>query len=333
ARSLYSRGLIRYRLGDFEAALRDFEETEKAYAESSVLEQTGYAEQALFMQGWCHALAGQTDRALELCDSFTRRFPNSRWAPDVRFWIGETLFNRGDFESAERTFAELGRSQPPTALSDRALFWAGRSAVRANNPAQAVLAFNDLARDFPNSPMLPEARFEQGDALRALGQFSAAILVFEDIVLHFPNSYLANPARLRIGDLHYSLAAEDGSRYPQAILAYRSLRDSVNVPADLLWEAEFKAGRCYERMDRAEDAFEAYMQVVYEQVQAVQDGRPGNDLWFSRAAFHAAALKEKAGEWREAAGIYRRIIETGSSAADDAQNRLNRLRLEPWRNF
>ena len=72
------------------------------------------------------------------------------------------------------------------------------------------------------------------------------------------------------------------------------------------------------------------MHVSYHNIAARREGLPGDPVWFTRAAFGAAQIAERNNRWRQAAGIYQRVVDAGVAAAPEAQTRLQKLRLEHW---
>lgn len=320
----HGRGMIRYRLGQFKEALGDFEEVVTRFPASSV------AEQDFYMRGWCLYLLGENQKALEVCQQFIEKYPASPWAQDVLFWLGEYQYNHGNYAEAEKQFTELADRFPQGSLADSALFWAARSASARKEYLRAIDLLNRLSRDYPESTKLAEARFAQGDALSELGQFGGAILAFEEIINKFPSSYLVNLAWGRKGDCQFTLGNEDPERYQEALVSYRVVLDSATAGKDLKWQAEFKIGRCQEKMGQMEDALTHYMNVGYDYLLSRQKGYQGGDLWFTRAAFNAAQIKESQQKWREAVNIYRRVADSGVAAAAEAQERIRKIRLEHW---
>jgi tetratricopeptide (TPR) repeat protein len=288
------------------------------------------AEQALYMRGWCLYLTGRDQEALTLCKEFIEKYPNSAWAPDVLFWLGEYHFNHGDFAAAERQFAALAERYPDGPLADDALFWSGRAAAEKKDYMHAIEHFNELAKKYPNSPKLAETRFAQGDALSELGQFAGAILHFEEIIKKFQNSYLVDLAWGRKGDCQFTLGKDDPARYQEAIASYQAVMGSARASKDLVWQAQYKIGRCREKMGQLSEALEHYMKVVYAYLADAKQGNPGNPLWFTRAAFSAAAIKESEEKWREAVNIYKRVIEGNVAAASEAEQRIQKIRFEQW---
>lgn len=323
-RVLLERGLAWYRLGAFDKALLDFDALVRDFSQNPA------AEQAFFMRGWCLYLQGEDEKALRVCTDFVAAYPASRWAPDVEFWLGEYAFNRREYAVAEKQFAGLTDRHPDSELADRALYWAGRAAAGAKEYLRAIEHFNRLSKAYPKSGKLPEARFAQGDALSELGEFAGAILAFDEIGENYPTSYLANLAMGRKGDCHYTLGAEEPARYEQALACYQAVMASPTVTPDLKLQAEYKLGRCMEKMNRLDEGLTHYMNVVYSHLQARAEGRMGSEVWFTRAAFNAAAIKEKQEAWREAVHIYRRVIEAGAAASEEAQARIRKIRLEKW---
>jgi TolA-binding protein len=327
AQALSGRGLLLYRTGQFEPALATFDELLLQAAGSRL------AEQAFYMRGWCLYLLRKEAQALQIAREFIAKYPQSAWAPDVLFWLGEYLFNHGDYAGAERQFVGLAQDHPKSELADKALFWAGRAAAAAGQHLRALVHYNQLAKLYPDSVKLAETRFAQGDALSELGKFADAILVFEEVVKKYPHSYLANLARGRRGDCAFTLASEDKARFADALSDYRSVLDSPTADRDLKWQAEFKLGRVLEKQGKAAAALERYLAVVYSFLAERQKGQHGDPLWFTRAAFNAAEIQEKAGDWRKAVQVYQRVVEAGVPAAQEALQRLQRIKLEHWMLF
>jgi TolA-binding protein len=323
AEALLARGLVRFRMGSFQAALDDFSRIRDDFP------QTPSAARAMFMRGWCLYLLGRDDEALRVCEQFLADYPHSEFVPDVHFWLGEHAFNHGDPEQAEKRFAQLAREHPGSPRAADALFWAGRAATARRAYLAANEHFNALMAQYPDSPRLPETLLAQGDVLSELGQFPAAILAFNEVIVRFPRSAEAMIAWGRKGDCQYTLGQDNSARYEEALLSYRTLLDFAGAPADLRLQAGFKVGRCLEKMGRAAAALDRYMETAYAYLQEDQPP-PEATVWFTRSAFAAAALQERAGNWKEAAGIYRRVADSGVPAAAEARDRMDRIRRDHW---
>ncbi len=326
ARALLARGLVRYRMGSFQPAMEDFQRIRTQFA------QTRPAAQAMFMGGWCLYMLGKDAEALQVCEQFLAEYSGSEFAPDVRYWLGEHAFNRGDYEPAEALFARVAADHPASPRAADALYWAGRAATARRAYLAANEHYNALMAGYPDSSRMAATLLAQGDVLSELGQFSAAILAFGEVIVKFPQAPEALAAWGRKGDCQYTLGQENPARYEEALLSYRTLLDFAGAPVDLRLQAGFKVARCLEKMGRAAAALDRYMEVVYAYRQAE---RPPSEaaVWFTRAAFAAAALQERTGGWKEAFGIYKRVAESGIPAAAEARDRMERIRQEHWTLF
>ena len=327
ARALHGLGLIQYRLESFADALDDFERVVREYPDNPL------AEQAYTMRGWCRYLMGEEDAALAIFDAFISRYPKSEKAPDVMFWIGEFHYNRGDFAEAERRLISLADQYPQSPLADSALYWAGRAAFMLKENRRANEHFARLMKQYPSSAKRPEARYAQGEAMYALGEFAGAILFYEELIKEFSGNALEYSALLRKGDSQFALGAENPKRYEEAMASFQAVLDRPDAPVALRGQAEYKLGRCLEKLGRLEPAFERYMNVVYAFAQAPAPASREAELWFTRAAFKAAELKEGEKSWKKAANIYQRVVDARVPAGLDAAERIRKIRSENWRFF
>ncbi len=325
--ALHRRGLIRYRLFDFEGALGDFD---------GVIERAGEAPpapQAYFMRGWCLYMMGRDEEAAKVCRSFVKRFPDSEWSPGVQFWLGEYAWNHGAYEEAEQQFRAVANDHASDGLADRALLWAGRAAAKQRNYLGAIEYVRQLAERYPASPLLVEARLFQGDALSELGEFSGAILVFDEIIRRYPDSELVTAAWLRKGDCLFTLGADHPARYEEAMAAYRAALAVSAPPLEVRLQAEYKIGRCLEKLGRTEEALAQYYGQVVGRYLEADAPAPVASIWFTRAAFGAADILEGQKEWRKATQVLERVVQANVSAAREAEERINRIRAERWTLF
>jgi tetratricopeptide (TPR) repeat protein len=167
-----------------------------------------------------------------------------------------------------------------------------------------------------------------------LGEFSRAIVVFDELIAKFPGNPLVGAAWGRKGDCQFTLGASDPKRYNEAMQSYRSFAKSPGSAFDLELQAEFKIGRCLDKLGRKAEAFEQY----YTRVVAgyLDHGGVSREVsaaaavWFTKAAFAAADILEADKNWRRAVRVLERVVNARVPAARDAQERIDRIRSEHW---
>lgn len=318
--ALAARARLRYRTGDFEAALADCEWIIKDGGTAPVVEV------AWLLRMRCLEMKGDTKMAAELSRTFLLNFPSSALVPEVQFWLGEQAFNRRDFAVARQQFSALAKDHPESVLAADALYWAGRSAAAANDHRQAIELLNEVTKVATDAYRKAEARFAQGDALSELGEYAAAILAFDEAVRLAGETPLADLARGRKGDCQFTLAADRPERYREAIASYRAVLDSARASENLKLQADYKMARCLERLERKTEALDRYLGVVYRWQALRRMGQYPDAVWFTRSAFAAAAMKEADHRPDEAMRIYERVIAAGVPAGEDARQRIVKLK-------
>lgn len=322
--ALHQRALLRYRLGFIDQALEDFDVLLEAYPDSE------FAEHAAFMRGWAYYQLGQNEKALELNRQVMERYPESPWTEYVYFWMGEFHYNQSQYEEAEKAFARTADTFPRGALTDRSLYWAGRAACKQHRYREGLDYFSALLKAHPDSVLAPDTLFAQGDALTEEGRFAEAIVVFDELIRRAPEHSLAVHAWGRKGDCHFTLGSDEPARFDEAAACYRTVLDARNASPSLRMQAGYKIGRCEEKAGRTDSAFERYMEVVYAYTAEGPKSPPGAYVWFARAAFGAARLKESAGQWKDAVHIYERVVSADIPSSDEARKRIDTLRVEHW---
>jgi TolA-binding protein len=328
ARALHGRGMARYGLFQFDGALADFERVLAGFR------GTEMGEQAYYMRGMCLYWQGRDEEAAAVWRSFIRAHPDSRWAPEVLFWSAKFEFNRGAHEAAEGLFLSFADKYPASPLADDALLRAATAATRRAEYQRATEMLGRLVKDYPHSDKMAEARFAQADALSQLAKHAAAILVLDEIIARNPDSDLIPAVWGRKGDCNFVLGADDPARYAQSLECYRATVANPKASLDLLLQAEYKIGRCLEKMGRADEALEQYyVNVILRYFADREKGvwhSEAAKVWFARAAFNAAALYEGQKEWRQAVKVLDRIVAAGVDGEEEARARIARIRSEQW---
>lgn len=324
ALSVHQRGLALYRLGQYPDAQKAFEQVIADYPDSE------HVPQATYLRGFCLAFQGQTEEGVKTCKEFIEKYPDSEWTPEVIFWLAERDFNLGNYAEAESLFLRIATDFKGHRLAPRALYWAGRASAAQSSYVKAVELYSTIAKEYPNSEILPQTRFAQGDALTLLGEHSRAILAFDEIIKNYPESYLVNAAWGRKGGCQFTLGVDNPTRYADAMNSFQAILDRPSAQKSLKLQAEYKLGRCLEKTNEPEKAFSRYMKVVYTFKNEDIERSPDSVVWFTRAAWAAAIMKEQEKAWLEAVNIYERVVEADVPATGDALKRIKEIKADNW---
>jgi TolA-binding protein len=329
ADAMRGRGLARYQLYRFAEAMQDFEAVAARYGD-----EDPKIEETRFWTAMCHYWLGNSDKSESLSKAFLVAYPDSRFAPRVFFWLGKQAYNNGDFEAAEMQFIEFYQGHAGHEDAEAALLWAGRAAASRKDYLRANEVFRQLLKDHPKSAYIPDARYEQGNALVALAKYPEAILVFQEIINKHPDYDQIADAWLRTGDSQFNLGSGDSERYEAAIQAYRAAAEHPDAGVDLKLHAEYKVGRCLQKLDRTEEAIgHYYTEVMIRFLDELERGVTHNEasrMWFGRACRNIADLLEAQGEWRKLNSVLERALNVGVPDEAGIRERIAKIRTDHW---
>jgi tetratricopeptide (TPR) repeat protein len=316
------RGKVYYRTYRFDAAMQDF----ASVAESDPTRR----DEARFLLTLCLYGLGRDKEARAAAAAFLLDFPESSRLPDMMLWLGKFDFNRGKFEDARRFFLEYVARWPSNRWADAALLWSARAASGGADFTGAVELVTRLVRAYPQSTRVSEALLVQADALMELARFDEAVLLLDQVISQAPDSEWSKMALMRKGDCLFALGADNGTRYQEALVAYRAMLEKGSLTPALTLNLQFKAGRCLEKMKRIDDAIDQYYSEVMIRYQNERAGGAWYDetstSLFVRAAFNVAELYEQKGEPEQAVRILQRVVQAGVPGEEEARQRIERLR-------
>lgn len=260
----------------------------------------------------------------KLAEDFLNKYPNSRFEPQVRMKWGETLYRRGDYLNARGQFATVAEKFPDSPLAEKANFLSGQAMARSLNPSEmeeAIEVFEQVVKS--GGPLSLRARLAQASLLNALKRPKEAIGVLDKILESNPDPNLRYAAIIEKGDTLFSQGAQDPGNYKAAIEVWRKIAAEPNPPVVWSHQALAKMGAAYEKVGNTDAALDCYYGVFSQG----QKGGP-EFFWFYRAGFDAGRLLESQRLWKEAIAVYEKIGSVEGPRAEEARERVNRLRLE-----
>ena len=107
--------------------------------------------------------AGREDEAWAMV-AFLRRYPNSRYAANAQYWLGEVSLVKGDLQAAGQAFARV-------------------------------------TLDYPNHSKVPDALYKLADVERRLGRTDKARAALQQVIDKYPGSSAAKLAERDLKNL------------------------------------------------------------------------------------------------------------------------------------
>ncbi|MFO7936155.1 MAG: tetratricopeptide repeat protein [Kiritimatiellia bacterium] len=322
ARAYMGRGKVYYSKYRFDKAMQDF----AAFAEVV----PGRIAEARYFQILCLYGLGRDSDALESASTFVVNYPDSRFFPDMLLWLGKFHFNRADYEKAIGYFNDYSTGFADRKWADAALVWKARALFFSGDYTDAIETIGELIKRYPDSLRITEARFIQAESLIEQARFDAAILLLDEIIEIDSESPWAQEALIRKGNCLFALGAGNRVRYEDALSVYgRALQIKGLTPAAVI-ELYYKTGRCFEKLERYDEAVECYYSDVLIRYQ--KDKAAGT--WYNkktitlvvRAAFNVAEIYEKKGKYEQAVNVLERIRTVAGGASEEVSRRIKVLK-------
>ncbi|NMH59408.1 tol-pal system protein YbgF [Alteromonas ponticola] len=91
------------------------------------------------------------DKAIPAFQAFIQRFPNSQYAPNAHYWLGQLLFNKQEWAQAQEQFEIVSNRFSNSSKRADALLKLGVIAERQNNNQQAKQFYQQVIEMYPNS--------------------------------------------------------------------------------------------------------------------------------------------------------------------------------------
>ena len=212
-------------------------------------------EKAYFLMGDAHESRGDPQALINTYQKALSRYPDSYYSADMRFALGQALFERDDLAGTVRVLATYLQKAPAHRNRPYALYYLGYAHFNLTQFEQAAAAFADLASTYPHSELAPDALFRAGEAHYNLGQFAMAQEHYQQLLAMHPQADLADDALYNLAWSHLNMKRES-----QAIAAFQSVVSNYpNSP--LAANAQFTIGDFYYNEKEYDKALQAYQEV------------------------------------------------------------------------
>ena len=91
------------------------------------------------------------DKASQAFSGFLRMYPNSRYAGNAQYWLGEVSLAKGDLQTAGQAFARVSHAYPKHGKVPDALYKLADVERRLGNTDKARAALQQVITLYPNS--------------------------------------------------------------------------------------------------------------------------------------------------------------------------------------
>jgi tetratricopeptide (TPR) repeat protein len=313
-----------YQNNQIEEALPLYEQFIEDYKDHPLLPKVAY-EYVLASNN-----SGKTseEQAIQTLQELLKRYPKASVSPDILFHIGALYYNRHDYVNAHRDFERVLQDYPGSDSAEIAPLFAARASYMHHDLESAVALLEKVPE---KSKWKTEARLLQGEVYHLKLRFSDALTIFDAVLTQEKSGDLFVKALLSKGECLFALAGKDknSANYDLAAAAYGLLLTSNQGNLSQRNEAGYKRAKCFEKLNRSQDALDLYLQVL--------DGRMAPDgqapavpefKWQISSGQDAGQIYEAQQNWKAAIGVYQRLVQLGGPTQQEFKDRINRIRRD-----
>ena len=91
------------------------------------------------------------EQAIPEFKAFNKSYPQSSYAPNSHYWLGQLLFNKGELSEAKQEFEVVVKQHPDSAKRPDALLKLGMVAQTQNDNKSAIALYSQLLKEYPDS--------------------------------------------------------------------------------------------------------------------------------------------------------------------------------------
>ena len=299
AQALYLLGTCFLNLNKFNEALRIFMDIPKLYPQDVELLQKAEYEIAD-----CYYKLGQEKEAISRFNSLRTKFPDSKFIPEIMWWLAQYYYQHDDLNLARRYFSSLTHDFPDSNLIGDAFYALGLIFSDEGKLEQAADNFR-MAVKLGNAVLRGQAAVAVGDTYYRAGKFEEALMQYKEMIKDNPD--LDKLLLSRVAEAYYKVGDYAGAKlfYAKAIeIADAKEIASIRFSLAEALEANLEFDAAIQQYLLAADLYSESWQLV-------------------RALLRTAKLYEDKENFNEALKIYKRIIEQNTAEAGFAQERID----------
>ncbi|MCT4665596.1 MAG: tetratricopeptide repeat protein [Flavobacteriales bacterium] len=207
------------RLGDAYMLMRSFDKAKDNFRMAADMEGD-HMDYATYLEAICEDVLGNKENVIQILTNYGLSYPNSIYADDALFYLGDTHFKRG-------------------------------------NQGKAYSLFNKFVKKYPNSKLLPNAEISIANINYNNRYYDLALQNNKDIVSKYPNTEFEKQAIENIKNIYYSQG--NAQSYLDYIAALGKSDESQESLDNYTYNSAFKLFK-EANFTEAAKSFEFYLQ-------------------------------------------------------------------------
>jgi TolA-binding protein len=344
-------------IGQCQAGLKKFEDAIKSF-EAILATDPKYADtdKVLYELAWSQQASDKIAEAGATFARLAKEFPKSTLAGDSQFRVGETHYQKAEYDKAAVAYFEAVNLAGKTDLGEKAAHMLAWCYFQQKDYPRAEESFSFQLKTYPEGPKASDARIMLGEALFKQAKYEPALAAFTAGLAGKPSGdefvTLAllhagqSAGQLKKWDVSLKLLQECATKFPespyQQEVLYEEARAMHNLgqtaeamkvyrqvaltgQGEAAAKAEFMVGELLFAEKKYAEAVRSFFKVAYGYGQA--DPPPAIVTAKADSTFEAARCLEMLKKLPEAKKLYKEVVDNfpKSDKAPEAQKKIAAL--------
>jgi tetratricopeptide (TPR) repeat protein len=254
--ALYERGMARVGLEQWDQAIRDFE----ALASNLDLKNP-LAANVLYELAWAWKKKGDAAKTSEVFTRLATELPDSRFAAEAHFHIGEALYDNDEFDKAAERYRQCLESDPEPNVGERAAYKIAWCHFEQEDWEEAHRLFQEQVERYPDGAlhaiglsMVAESLFQNENHQEAITAYKVAIPAIRDAAVSDESVRILAP-------LHAAQSANRTGDHEAARTFAQSVVDDF-PDSPYRYAALYELGAALKGLGQADKAIETWLPVA-----------------------------------------------------------------------
>ena len=134
-------------------------------------------------------------------NSVAAKEPGKKQDKETTYAAAYQTFKDGNYDKSRTEFKNFLAAYPNTEYAGNAQFWIGECYFFEKNYEQAILEYEKVAKNYPKGNKVPYALLKQGLSFLKLNDKTSAKLILQQVIKDFPNTTQARIARGKLQEI------------------------------------------------------------------------------------------------------------------------------------
>ncbi len=309
-RATYERGLCHAIMEKWSEAVADFEPLALKIDPANSL-----ADNMLYELAWACKKLDNSSKSVETFLLLADQFPASSVAAEANFHVGESLYEKSDFDGAAARYTSCLKGEPTANVGERAAYKLGWCAFEQEKWSEAHLLFKKQVEQYSEGPLNAVGLSMLAESLFHNKNHKEAILAYKIAVPAIRTATISDESVRILTPLHAAQSANQTGDHDSALAFAQSVVDEF-PDSDYRFAAMFELGTAQEGLGKLDEAIATWQPVAEKSIDKIGAR--------ARAMIGEACFKK--GEYDRAITEFKSVM-YGYPTVDQKAD------IDPWRAF